>query len=200
VISPPGQQKILGLWMERSGARVLAARPREPCSAPSAVLRALRVDLLLSCDQGVRVVDRINDSDPLNPGAPLRRVVRPEAAELPLLQRRREHGAEARNEYLFRERLRVRAEERGVPAPRLQGAQGTLERLRGVVVEQDARLAVAHSVERAAAGEGHDGAARRDPTHVLERGPRRARGALCAGDVRRQQDQECLRPDREPEQ
>ena len=64
-ISPPDQQKILGLWMERSGTRALRTRPREQRSAPSAVLRVLRVDLLVSCDQGVRVVDRFNDSDPL---------------------------------------------------------------------------------------------------------------------------------------
>src|SRR5207344_3101414 len=55
------------------------------------------------------------------------------------------------------------------------------------------------SVSSSTTWSAYDGAARRDPTHVLERGPRRARGARCAGDLRRQQDQECLRPDREPE-
>jgi len=57
--------KTLKAWMEGSGAQARGSRPREPCSAPSAVLRVLRVDLLVSCDQGVRVVDRFNYSDPL---------------------------------------------------------------------------------------------------------------------------------------
>ena len=45
-ISPPDRQKILELWMERSGAPALGARPGEQSSASSAMLRALRVDPL----------------------------------------------------------------------------------------------------------------------------------------------------------
>jgi len=51
--------------MERSDAPALGARLGEQSSAPSAVLHVLRVNLLRV--QGVRVVDRINDSDPLKP-------------------------------------------------------------------------------------------------------------------------------------
>ena len=39
--------------MERSGARALGISTLERCSAPAAVLRVLRVDLLMSSDQGV---------------------------------------------------------------------------------------------------------------------------------------------------
>jgi len=62
--------------MERSGARALGARPREPDSASSAVLRVLRVDRSLSsdrADRGIRDLDRFKtatlesfrESDPL---------------------------------------------------------------------------------------------------------------------------------------
>ena len=69
-ISPPDQQKILELWMERSGAPALGARPREPCSASSAKVRALRANRLRSplsfeASDSLLLLALFNDSDPL---------------------------------------------------------------------------------------------------------------------------------------
>jgi len=61
-----GPSKTWKVWMERSGARALRCRPGEQSSAPSAVLRVLRVNRLL-LDRGVRLLESFKESDPREP-------------------------------------------------------------------------------------------------------------------------------------
>jgi hypothetical protein len=61
-ISPPDPQN-LALWMERSGARALGARPGEQFLRALAVLRVLRVNRLLLRDQRDRGAEILNGSN-----------------------------------------------------------------------------------------------------------------------------------------
>jgi len=60
-----GPTKTLKAWMERDGARVPGARPGAQFSASSAMLRALRVDLLRVQGGSRGQTPSFNDSDPL---------------------------------------------------------------------------------------------------------------------------------------